>query len=268
MARYAGKVSVTQAGFRTIVEWDRPPVNVFTSRLLRELARALRSPAVNSAKVVVVRGSGRCFSAGLDVEEHLRPAMAAMLESFDAALQALWEVPVPVIAQIHGSCIGGGLELVAACDLAVADEGTTFGQPEIRLGVFPPLAAVFYPGAFGPKPAAELLFTGQNMDAGTALQAGIINRVARNGEVTQAVDGLAASIEQHRRESLVQTKRAMRGSMKSPFDGLPAAERIYLNELMTSPEAEEGLRAFLEKRAPRWTEERPLATETSGASPR
>lgn len=264
MTRYAGTVTVESQGTRTLVEWERPPLNIFTGRLLRELERSLRGPDVLSANVVVLRGRGRGWSAGFDIGEHLAPALPSMLASFEGALRALWDVPVPTVAEIHGSCLGGGLELAMACDLAYAADNSTFGQPEIRLGVFPPFAAAWYGEAVGPRRAAELAFLGETFDARHAVSLGLVNAVRPDAELAGTVDKVAQYLQATRREGLVHLKRALRSSAPEPWPALSRADRIYQEDLMAGADAEEGLKAFLEKRTPRWPTP---AVRARGASP-
>ncbi len=251
MARYNGTVTTTRKGPVAYVQWDHPPVNVFSGRLLREFARALRSPDVTTSHVVVLRGLGRCWSAGLDVQEHLRPGVVAMLESFDGALRALWDIPVPTVAQIHGACLGGGLEIVNVCDLAYASESASLGQPEIRLGVFPPMAAVHLPSALGPKRAAQLLYSGEPVPAAEAERIGLVNRVVPDADLQDRVDEFAQTLGSRKRSALVHLKAGLRSATGTPWQPLAAVERIYLQGLMQEPDAEEGLHAFLERRQER-----------------
>ncbi|MFA5861009.1 MAG: enoyl-CoA hydratase/isomerase family protein [Candidatus Thermoplasmatota archaeon] len=250
-----GSVNVSRQGVVARVEWERPPVNVLDSATLEQLARALRSREVTSAHVVVLRGRGKAWSAGLSVEEHLKQSVGPMLKQFRGVLEALWDVPVPTLAQVHGACLGGGLEMLAMCDVAVASATATLGQPEVRLGVFAPLGAAFFPRVLGDKRAAELLYLGESMTAEAARSVGLVNRVVPDAELEKTVEAMAASLAGTRRASLVCMKQAIRASAASPWAALDVAERIYLDTLMAGPGAEEGLRAFLEKRKPEWKEE-------------
>ena len=246
------KVTVDQVESRTTVEWSRPPVNVFDIALLRELGSALRSEAVLSANVVVLRGANHRWSAGFAVEDHLTDRLPLMLAAFREVLRALADVPGPTLAQVEGPCLGGGLEIVLGCDLAWAAASATFGQPEVRLGVFPPLSAAVAPPSLGPKRAAELLLLGETLTASRAEAIGLISRVvpdeAIESEVTRTTDRLRGL----RRETLVLLKRAMSEDAATRWRRFDHAERIYLDELTQLPQADEGLRAFLEKRAPVW----------------
>jgi cyclohexa-1,5-dienecarbonyl-CoA hydratase len=251
-AKPPGTVSVERVDGRATVTWERGPVNVFDIGLLEELTRVLQREEVTGAHVVVLRGGGRSWSGGLSVEDHLKPKVSAMFETFHKALTTLWNLPTPTIAQVHGRCLGGGLELMMACDLAIASEGATFGQPEIRLGVFAPFGAAAYADLLGARNAAELLFLGTPIDARRALSAGIVNRVVPEEELDASVALTAQTLCSHRREALRLLKRILRRAEVDPWSHLEFAERTYLEELMAPDEAEEGLRAFLEKRTPVW----------------
>lgn len=246
------RLQVSHDGAQTSIVWDRPPSNVFDLSLLEELTHALREPETRDATVVVLRGAGKCWSTGLSIEDHLKPHVEKMLAAFHGAMEALWDLPGITIAQVHGHCLGGGLELVIACDLAVASDGAKFGQPEIRLGVFPPFGVAFYDQLLGPKRAAELLYTGATFDAERAEELGIVNRVVSERELPAAVALIAASLGGYRPTALRLLKRALRHAEGAAWSNLAFAERTYLHDLMAGADAEEGLRAFLEKRAPRW----------------
>ncbi len=251
-AKPPGTVSITRVDGRATITWERGPANVFDTRLLEELNRVLHREEVTTAHVVVLRGGGKSWSGGLSVEDHLQPRVSAMFEAFRTTLTTLWNLPAPTIAQVHGRCLGGGLELLMACDLAIASEGATFGQPEIRLGVFAPFGAATYSHLLDPRSAAELLFLGTPFDAPRAAAAGIVNRVVPEEELDASVALTAQTLCSYRREALHLLKRVLRRSEVDPWPRLAYAERTYLDELMRTEGAEEGLQAFLEKRAPVW----------------
>lgn len=253
-ARRPGMVTVERVAGRATIAWERGPANVFDIALLDELTRVLEEEPVTGAHVVVLRGSGKCWSGGLDVGDHLRPRVAPMFEAFRRTLVTLWNLPVPTVAQVHGSCLGGGLELLMACDLAIAAEHATFGQPEIRLGVFAPFGAAYYAQLLGPRVAAELLYLGTPFDARRAAAAGIVNRAVPDEELEASVALAAQTLCSHRRTTLRTIKRVLHATEPDPWPRLAHAERVYLGELMQPRDAEEGLRAFLEKRTPVWAD--------------
>lgn len=252
MSTQRGTVRVERTGGRVTVVWDRPPVHVFDIPLLEALAQTLRSAPVREAHVVVLRGERHRWSAGFAVEDHLAERVRGMFQAFRSVLRALAEVPGPTLAQVEGPCLGGGLEILSLCDLAFAADSATFGQPEIRLGVFPPLAAAWNPRSLGPKPAAELLFLGETMTAHQAQEVGLVSRVLPSDALEAEVGRVAVQLSGLRREALVFLKAAMHAGESRRWAELEEAERIYLERLMRLPNAEEGLKAFLEKRAPVW----------------
>jgi cyclohexa-1,5-dienecarbonyl-CoA hydratase len=251
-AKPPGTVSVVRIDGRATVTWERAPANVFDIALLEELTRVLQGGEVTGAHVVVLRGGGASWSGGLSVEDHLKPRVSEMFDAFHQVLTTLWNLPTPTIAQVHGRCLGGGMELLMACDLAIASEGATFGQPEIRLGVFAPFGAATYAHLLGARQAAELLFLGTPFDAHRAVSAGIVNRVVPEDELDASVALTAQTFCSHRLETLRLLKRVLRRSEVDPWSRLAYAERAYLDELMMLEQSEEGLRAFLEKRTPVW----------------
>ena len=243
---------VERTGPRATVLWDRPPLNIFDLALLEDLAEALRSESLRSATVVVAKGAHHRWSAGLAVEDHLSDRVRPMLRAFGELLRALWEIPAPVLGQVEGPCLGGGLELLGACDLAFAAASATFAQPEVRLGVFPPFAAGVDGRSLGPKRAAELLFLGDVIGAARAEALGLVTRTLADDAIEEEVNRTAAQLGGYRRETLVLLKKVLRESEGPPWALLGRAEQTYLEELMVLPKAEEGLRAFLEKRPPVW----------------
>ena len=245
------RVRVDRTGGRATVTWSRPPVNALDITTLQELATALRSEAVRSAHVVVLRGADHRWSAGFAVEDHLMERVDAMFGAFRDLLEAFGGVPGPTIGQVEGPCLGGGLEILGVCDLAFAAASATFGQPEIRLGVFPPLGAAEAPSTIGPKRAADLLFLGDTMTAARAEAIGLVSRVVPDETIDEEVQRVADRLQGFRLEALVLLKRATREDPTLSKSRLERAERIYY-ELMELPGAEEGLHAFLEKRPPVW----------------
>ncbi len=227
-----------------VVEWNRPPANVLTMELLEELRRAFARAAASAARGLLLRGSGKCFSAGADVSEHLPGKVEAMLPLFTRTVLDLLTLDIPTAAYVHGSALGGGFELALACDFRVADENARFGLPEIQLGVFPPVAAVLLPQTIARSRAMEMLLTGDSISARDAADAGL----TRIGAVETA-ESLLDRIAAHPVPAVATCKRAARERV---VERITLAERAYLDDLMKHPEPVEGLRAFLEKRPPAW----------------
>lgn len=231
-----------------------PPVNILTRAVLGEirthLAALEREP---SLRVVVLRAEGKHFSAGADVGEHLPPTFADLIPEFIATIRALWEFPLPVIAAVRGRCLGGGFELVQPADAIVAGEGAQFGQPEILLGVLPPAACALLPRLCGPARAATIVLGGDSISADEARAAGLVTEVVPSDHVEAAALDLAARFARHSAAALRATKRALRAATDQPVsDGLATAQRIYVEDLMHTRDAVEGLEAFVAKRQPSW----------------
>ena len=243
---------------RVVTLWiDRPPLNVLDLATLRRLEQALADvAALEGLQMVVLRGSGgRAFSAGVAVEDHVGERIPAMLETFHGALRRLLALEPVTVAAVDGHCLGGGMELAAVCDLVVATDRSTFGQPEIKLGCFPPVAAVLFPSLFGSGRAFDLLLTGRTIDCRQAEGLGFVTR-RTEGELDAAVEGLRRELTAHSAAALRLAKKAIRlGEPRvQPLErALTAAERIYLDELAATADMEEGVAAFMEKRPPVWS---------------
>jgi len=232
---------------------DKPPLNILTIAMLTELAEAVRDAAdTEGVHALVLRGEGKGFSAGVDVREHLPETIEPMLAAIRDALTAILDAPVPVVAGVHGPCLGGGMELAMAADLAYASDTATFGQPEIQLGVFPPFAAAAYPAWFGRARAAEILLLGETITAEEAYERGFLSGVVPAADLTAKVDGVAAKLAALSPSSLRLARAAIRMGNDLGLVSLEAIEAMYRRDLMATEDAIEGLRAFLEKRPPTW----------------
>lgn len=232
-----------------------PPLNILTRAMTDELRAAIESlEADPGVRVLLLRADGPHFSAGADVGEHLPPHDRELIPRFLGAIRALNEFPLPVIAAVRGRCLGGGFELAQAADIIVAGAGALFGQPEILLGVTAPAACALLPRRTAPGTAAVLLFTGDPLDAEAARATGLVHAVVDDAEVGNEALRLAGRIARHSRPALRFTKRSLRAhAMAREAEALRDAEAVYLNELMRTADALEGLNAFLEKRRPAWT---------------
>jgi len=233
---------------------DRPPLNVLTQAMARELRQALASlSADKSLRALVIAAEGKHFSAGADVGEHLPPAYKEMIPEFVETLDALATFPLPVIAAVRGRCLGGGFELAQCADVIVAGEGATFGQPEIVLGVTAPIACVLLPRRASAGMAAELLFSGDTLSAVRAQAAGLVQRVVHDDQVESEAHALAQRMARHSAAALRSTKKTLLAAADRPRrEAFREATEIYLNDLMATEDALEGLKAFVEKRAPTW----------------
>jgi cyclohexa-1,5-dienecarbonyl-CoA hydratase len=232
----------------------RPPLNVINIAMLREMHGALEAAAHEATlKVLVVRAETtlRVFSAGVDVADHTADKVGEMIPLFDRVCAALADFPAPTMAVVHGHALGGGCELALCCDLVIAAEGANFGQPEIKLATLAPIAALRLPELVGYRRAAEMLFLGDVVTSTEAARIGLINRAVPSAELETTVDQYIGKLRGLSGAALRLCKRAARmGADGSAC--LPALEKLYLDELMSTEDAREGVAAFLEKRAPVW----------------
>jgi len=232
---------------------DQPPLNILTRSALRDLRVSLEELAGEpDLRAVLLTATGKHFSAGADVGEHLPPAYVEMIPEFLDTIADLACFPVPVIAAVRGRCLGGGFELALGADLIVAGEGALFGQPEIVLGVLPPAACVLLPRLTTPSLAAEIVYTGDIVDARRALAAGLVSRVVPDADVEAEAEKLAGQVTRHSAAALRVGKRMLTDSPDTLREALREAGRMYDEELMATADAVEGLTSFLEKRTPEW----------------
>lgn len=238
------------------VTFARPPVNIFNIAMMREINEALVECSRQRDLVAIVFDAAadcRAFSAGVAVEEHGEETIFRMLDSFHAIFRTMELLARPTIAVIDGAALGGGCELVAACDIAVASERARFGQPEIKLGVLPPVAAVLLPRAIGEKRARELILTGELIEATEAARLGLVNYLVPSGQLEAKTLELLSRLRGLSSAALELNKRALDLGAGRSFDAvLKQIEDLYLNELMKTKDATEGINAFIEKRKPVW----------------
>ncbi|HSG82412.1 MAG TPA: enoyl-CoA hydratase-related protein [Gemmatimonadota bacterium] len=233
---------------------NNPPVNILTRGVMGELREGLAGLAAEEAlRVVVLMAEGKHFSAGADVGEHLPPEYEGMIPEFIDTIKAIYRFSLPVIAAVRGRCLGGGFEVAQAADIVIAGESAAFGQPEILLGVLPPAACAVLPELCAPGLAAELVLAGDPIGAAEAAAAGLVRRVVADEKVEEEALALAGRIARHSAAALRQTKEALRtGSRARVVEAMDRAGAIYVDRLMATEDAVEGLQAFLEKRTAEW----------------
>ena len=236
---------------------NRPPVNILNIAMMEEINEALKAwRGMKDLKVVLFRAQGKCFSAGVDVGEHMGDLAPKMIESFHKMFRYMDKLGVPTAASVYGSCLGGGCELAIFCDVVVASEGAKLGQPEIQVGVFPPIAAHIMPRIIGRKAASDLILSGRIIGAQEALQMGLVNRVVKEEDLEKETLEFLKPYLRSSAEVLRLTRKAiMAGLMDDLEPSLRVIEDIYLKELMETHDAHEGLNAFMEKRKPVWKNE-------------
>ena len=234
---------------------DRPPLNVMNIAMMNELHGAITDLA-GRCDILILRGAGeRAFSAGAEVADHVPDRVATMLRSFHRVFFELWQGQMVTIAAVHGHCLGGGCELATFCDFVLAADSATFGQPEIKLGCFPPVATVTFPRLVGMRAALDLILSGRTLAASEALRIGLVTRVAPDNQFETTVASLVNDLRALSPSALSLARRALWTSDGFDFKrSLQSVEDFYLRELTKTPDAKEGVRAFLEKRQPVWQE--------------
>lgn len=233
---------------------NRPDHNLLNERMLTELARGIEILRErDDIKLIIIDSALKVFSGGIDVGEYTTQRVFQMLDAFHHVFTAMIEVGKPVMVIVNGQAIGGGSELAAFGDIVVATPNAVFAQPEIRLGIFPPLASTILPYIVGPKLALELVLTGQPINAERAKALGLVNRLVPEDQLEKTVAELATQITSKSGAVLNMAKKAILAGMgMSLSDGLHNSINIFLNELYKLEDSQEGLRALIEKRNPEW----------------
>ena len=236
---------------------NRAPLNVFNIEMMEEINAWLDGlKKEKTLKFLVIQAAGKAFSAGVDVGEHLGDLVYKMVEVFDGMFIRMDALKVPSLAVVNGSALGGGCELAIYCDMVIATERAKFGQPEIQVGVFPPIAALVMPRAIGRKKAMELILSGDVIGAQEALSLGLVNKVVPEASLAEEVNKFVEKFTKLSGIVLKWTREAVLGGLTDdPAKGLKVIEDIYLNKVMKTHDATEGLKAFLEKRKPSWKNE-------------
>jgi cyclohexa-1,5-dienecarbonyl-CoA hydratase len=234
-----------------------PKQNVMNIEMLHEMAAAIESlNHRDDVRLILLDSSPECegyFSLGLGVEGYTAQLVFQTMDAFHGVFRAMMDVSKPVLAVIDGIASGAGSELAAFCDLVIATESAQFRQPEIKLGVFPPLGAVVYPRVIGPRRAMEFLLTGEPINARTALEIGLVNRVVSRADLEPTVNAMVRRISDESSPVLQLLKRVIFNGTWMPFEeAIKRAQDIYLNQLFELEDSQEGLRALLEKRKPVW----------------
>ena len=231
------------------VTLNDPPLNIMDITMLEELRDALGRVKNDRHALIVAANGGKTFSAGASVQDHIGDRVVTMLERFHDCFRILAKLDIVTVAFVSGAALGGGCELALACDFILASDRAKFGQPEINLGVFPPVAAYQLSRQLPPRKGLELLLTGDPVDARE-----IANAVFPAAEFDASANAWMQKIYKQSASSLRMAKRAFRLAQNADFDErLSKVERLYLEELMKTKDANEGLAAFIEKRKPAWT---------------
>ena len=259
--------SLPDTGYRNLlVSRDGPAARIVLNRpekrnalsleLMEELTGALRDVSLQrDTRAIVIEGAGPAFSAGHDLSEMIgqeREFLARLFDRCSAMMQVLHEVPQPVIAKVHGIATAAGCQLVAACDLAVAAEGTRFATPGVKIGLFCSTPMVPVSRAVGRKRAMEMLLTGEPISAATALDWGLINRVVPAEELEPAVAELVGAIARSSAYTVATGKHAFYAQVDRAEDDAYERCELVMTENALAHDAQEGMTAFLDKREPVW----------------
>src|SRR5499427_8037771 len=233
---------------------SRPEHNLLNEAMLREMADAITFAGERGdVKLIVLDSACKVFCGGIDIGEYTSERVFQMLDAFHGAFAGMLEVSKPVVCVVNGPAIGGGAELAAFGDMVIASPKARFAQPEITIGMFPPLASTILPYLVGPKVALELVLTGEPVTAERALDLGLVNRLVPEAQLETTVKELLARMTGHSGAVLTMAKKAILGGMGlSLRDGLKHSMGIFLNELYRLEDSQEGLHALVEKRKPNW----------------
>jgi cyclohexa-1,5-dienecarbonyl-CoA hydratase len=230
------------------------PLNIIDIGMMEELFAALAEiESRPEISVIVIHGEANCFSAGVDVAAHTPDKVGSMLEKFHRVIRTLIATRKVTIAAVYGHCLGGGAELAMVCDLVYTAEDAQWGFPEIQLGCFPPIAVTALSALVGQKRASNLILTGRTITGTEAAAIGLVSGAARTEQLERVVNETVRKLSSLSPAALGIAKKAIYAWDSMHFDkGLARAEKIYLDELMQTEDAHEGIRAFMEKRPPKW----------------
>ena len=248
---------VTRDGPAARIVLNRPEKrNALSLELMEEMIAALRAvSARRDTRAIVIEGAGPAFSAGHDLSEMIgqdEQFLAHLFDRCSVMMEAIHEVREPVIAKVHGVATAAGCQLVAACDLAIAAEGTSFATPGVKIGLFCSTPMVPVSRAVGRKRAMQMLLTGESIDAATALEWGLINRVVPGDQLEDAVDELVQTIDRSSAYTVATGKRAFYSQIDRAEEEAYAHCEQVMTENALAHDAQEGMSAFLEKRSPIW----------------
>jgi cyclohexa-1,5-dienecarbonyl-CoA hydratase len=233
---------------------DRPPLNLLDISAMKELNRVFESIRGDSdINVVVLYGKGKNFSAGVDIKELTADKARKTIREFNQIFHHLAELEQSTVSVIRGSVLGGGCSLAVFCDMVIASETAKLGQPQIKVGVPPPIATFILPRLIGRKKALEMLLTGDAIDAQEAYRVGLVNQVVADDILEEEADAFVTRLTSLSGIVLKLTKKAIYQGMDKDFNSVIAKIRdYYVNVVMKTIDANEGLRAFMQKRQPTW----------------
>lgn len=239
------------------ITFNKPPLNVLDMNMMGEINSVLEELSDDTKlKAVIFKAEGKAFSAGVDVADHTDEKAKEMIRTFHKIFENMLNIKAPIVALVNGAALGGGCELAVFCDMVLASDRSKFGQPEIKVGVFPPIAAVMFPRFMNLKKALELNLIGDTIDAAEAKRLGLVNSVYPADSFEEEAQGVIDRLTSNSSVVLQLTKEAiLEGYGKDYNTAVSKAENIYLHKLMKTHDANEGLSAFMEKRKPNWKNE-------------
>ncbi len=233
----------------------RAPLNILNIAMMTEFNHAMTEymNTDKQVKLLVINAEGKSFSSGVDVGEHMGDLAPKMIAVFHDMFRNMDKLAVPSIAVVNGAALGGGCEVAVYCDMVIASDKALFGQPEIQVGVFPPIAAMMFPRILGRKKAMELILSGDIIKADEAMELGLINKVVAHDNLEEEAASFIKKFSRLSGTVLKHTRKATLMGLESQQNSLLSEiEDLYLNKLMKTHDAMEGLNAFLEKRRPVW----------------
>ncbi|MCH9031348.1 MAG: enoyl-CoA hydratase/isomerase family protein [candidate division Zixibacteria bacterium] len=234
---------------------NAPPNNIIDTQMMEEITSAIESVEKNNPEIFLLLFDGagqKAFSSGVEIREHTPELVPKMLTSFHKIFRQLIESRFLTLSAVHGHCLGGGFELAVFCDFVIAEEGASFGLPEIKLACFPPVAVALLPELIGRKRSDRLILTGESIDASTAHEWGLVSFICENGKLAESQNSLLDTMR-GLSVSTLQLTQKLRSEWKETFlSNLEQAEKIYLEELTKTADMNEGIDSFLKKRKPIW----------------
>jgi cyclohexa-1,5-dienecarbonyl-CoA hydratase len=249
------RIKVQVAQRTAVIKLVHPPLNIIDIPMMQELASALAEIETrDDISAILFQGEGKAFSAGVDIAAHTPEKIEEMLTEFHGVIKAIAKSEKITVAKVHGNCLGGGAEIALACDIVYTDVDTNWGFPEIKLACYPPVACAALASVIGQKRAAELIFTGESFTGRDAMLMGLATSCGAMDEVETQTQTTLDRLSKLSGSALKMAKRAFYAWDAAHLDkGLARAEKIYLEDLMKTEDVREGVKAWAEKRPPRWS---------------
>lgn len=246
-------IKIEREGPVFAITLNNPPYNILNIAMLKEIQAALRELLSGPYRILLFKSGEKAFSAGADIKEHLPEQVREMIKTFDEVFLLLHSFDGITVACVNGAALGGGCELALFCDVVLATEKAKFGQPEIKLGLFPPVALAAFPAFFPPKAALDFILSGEAISAAEAYRLGLVNKLLDAVNFDEEARKYLLRFADLSDSSFQITKKAFKKLHMADFpEKLKEAEDIYLDVLAKTEDGNEGLTAFLEKRKPVW----------------